>query len=540
MKRFILLLFLMGNIFTFANEISVIPKPREIKFLDNEAFEITRETKIIINDESLFSVANYLSTRFNKVAKFSMSVEKDLKKAKKQKGNIFLFLASDIDGKEAYQLVADKDRIEISASTSTGIFYGIQTLYQLLPVSIYAENKIGHEEWIVPGIKINDYPEFKWRGMHLDVSRHFFPKDYIKKFIDVLALHKFNRFHWHLTDDQGWRIEIKKYPKLTSVGAWRDSTLIGHYRAKPQVYDRKRYGGFYSQEDIKEIVEYATQHHITIVPEIEMPGHAQAAVTAYPEMGCTGKAPGVRTKWAISEHIYNPEDRTIQFLKNILEEVVDLFPGEYIHIGGDEAKKNQWENSETIQQLMSERGLKDMHEMQSWFIQQMDHYLASKGKKLIGWDEILEGGLAESAAVMSWRGEAGGIAAAKMKHNVVMASNKHTYFDYYQSEDKESEPLAIGGFLPLIRVFGFNPIPQELNADEGQYIMGAQGQLWTEYINNEKQLEYMAFPRACALSEVVWLNNPQRDYKDFIKRLKTHLARLNKMEVNYRLPDELK
>ena len=350
-----------------------------------------------------------------------------------------------------------------------------------------------------------------------------------------MALLKMNFFHWHLTEDQGWRIEIKKYPKLMSDAAYREETLIGHYNETPQQFDGQRYGGFYTQEDIAEIVAFASKHNITVIPEIEMPGHAQAAISAYPELGCTGEQVPVATKWGVFEHIYCPNEKTFSFLKDVLDEVMPLFPGEYIHIGGDEAPKTQWENCAHCQKLIKDLNLKDEHGLQSYFIKEMEAYINSKGKKIIGWDEILEGGLAPNATVMSWRGMQGGIDAAKQKHPVIMTPTSHAYFDYYQANHPD-EPLAIGGFLPLKKVYSFNPIPEELNTEEASYIWGAQGNIWTEYIKTEAQVEYMAFPRMLAMSEVVWSGaseNLELDYNEFLTRVEPFFERLDALRINH-------
>lgn len=523
----------------YSQEIHVIPKPTKSSRLNDQSFELSASSKIFYSTIEAKKEAEYLKSIIDPSTGFNLALTSN--KQNLQSGDIVLRISpEDKTNQEAYSLHTQNGIIEIKSSSSAGVFYGIQTLLQLFPPEIYSQNQIENIEWTIAAVNIEDDPVFNWRGMHLDVARHFRTVDFVKKYIDLLAYHKMNTFHWHLTEDQGWRIEIKKYPKLTEIGAWRDSTLIGRKGVKPEKYKVERYGGFYSQKEIKEIVKYASDRHITIVPEIEMPGHAQAAVTAYPEYGCTGAATGVWTTWGVSEHIFSPEEKTIEFIKDILDEVMELFPGEYIHIGGDEAVKTQWENSERIQQLRKERGLKDMHEMQSWFISQIDKYLTEKGRKLIGWDEILEGGLAEGAAVMSWRGEAGGIQAAKMGHKVVMASNNYTYLDHYQSKNRDKEPLAIGGFLPLEKVYYFNPIPNELTREEAQYIIGAQAQLWSEYIPSAEHMEYMAFPRMCALSDVVWSNSLTRDYTDFLKTLRIHLKRLDYLDVNYRVPDEFR
>jgi hexosaminidase len=365
----------------------------------------------------------------------------------------------------------------------------------------------------------------------LDVSRHFFTVDEVKKFIDIMSMYKFNTFHWHLTDDQGWRIEIKQFPKLTEIGAWRDSTVDNHYSTKPRTYTKERYGGFYTQEQIKEIVAYASSKYITVVPEIEMPGHSRAALAAYPEFGCTGKQQGVEGLWGVFDDIFCAKDETIFFLQKILDEVIDLFPGQYIHIGGDEAPKKRWQQCNACQNIISTYYLKDEHELQSYFIKKMDEYLTSKGKKLIGWDEILEGGLSQNAAVMSWRGFEGGIEAAKQEHYVVMSPGSHCYFDHYQG--KKNEPLAIGGYTPLEKVFSFKPIPADLEAKYHSYILGGQANLWTEYIADFKKLEYMTYPRAIALSQSLW-SNENTDYNTFKSvLLNKHFSILQNKNVNF-------
>ncbi|TLX71789.1 beta-N-acetylhexosaminidase [Labilibacter sediminis] len=520
-----------------AQDLSLIPYPQQVEIGKGKAFEINNKTRISYTKECK-SEAKYLQNELQESTGFTLPLIQG--SSRSRSGDIYLSVQTNSKGgKETYALISNKDHVTISAANSNGIFYGIQTLLQLLPSEVYASS-VQHVKWMVPAVHIKDKPVFAWRGMHLDVARHFYSVDFVKRFIDILAYHKMNTFHWHLTEDQGWRIEIKKYPKLTEIGAWRDSTLIGHMRDRPHKFKYEKEGGYYTQEEIKEVVQYAQERHVTIVPEIEMPGHAQAAVAAYPEYGCTGTSPGVRPYWGISKDIFSPEEKTINFLKDVLDEVLTLFPGEYIHIGGDEAHKNQWEESERYLQLMKERGLQDMHEMQSWFISQIDDYLTSKGRKLIGWDEILEGGLAEGAAVMSWRGEKGAIKAAKMGHKAVMAPSKLTYFNRYQSRNKESEPLAHGHFLPLETVFNFNPIPDTLTHKEAKFIIGAQGQLWSEYIATPDYMEYMALPRLCALSEVTWSKKGEREYQEFLKALKIHLKRLDEMKINYRLPDELR
>jgi len=440
-------------------------------------------------------------------------------------------------GAEGYRLDVASAGIVVRAATAAGAFYALETLKQLLPPAIYRVAPIANVRWRAAAVHIEDAPRFEWRGAHLDAARHFMPKEFVKKYIDMLAQHKLNRFHWHLTEDQGWRIEIKKYPRLTDVGSCREQTLVGSVVGDPakRVFDGKMHCGFYTQDDVREIVAYAAERFITVVPEIEMPGHSQAAVSAYPQLSSKPDTnPGVLQVWGVSEFILNPETSTIAFMQDVLTEVLALFPGPYIHIGGDEAVKTQWKNSPKIQQRIRDLGLKDEHELQSWFIRQMDVFLTQHGRRLVGWDEILEGGLAENATVMSWRGMAGGIAAAKAGHDVVMAPGSHTYFDHYQSLNKKSEPLAIGGFLPMDTVYSFEPVPVELTAAEAKHILGAQAQVWTEYIQTPKDVEYMLFPRLSALAEALWSAKSRRNYADFLSRMDTHERRLQAMDINYR------
>lgn len=416
------------------------------------------------------------------------------------------------------------EKITISFSSDASCFYAVNSMLQLL------EKQEGG--YYVKKSFVSDQPKFEWRGLHLDVSRHFFSVEEVKRYIDLMAFYKFNTFHWHLTDDQGWRIEIKKYPKLTEIGAWRDSTVNQHYNTNPRTYNKERYGGFYTQDEIREVVKYAQKKYITIVPEIEMPGHARAALAAYPEMSCTGKQNGVEGLWGVFDDIYCSKAESIQFQKDILEEILQLFPSEYIHIGGDEAPKTRWKECANCQKVIKDNNLKDEHELQSHFIRQIDAYLTSKGRKLIGWDEILEGGLSPNAAVMSWRGFEGGVEAAKLGHFVVMSPGSHCYFDHYQSKHPD-EPLAIGGFTPLEKVYGFNPVADGMNAQEAGFVLGGQANLWTEYIPDFKQVEYMVYPRALALSQTLWSQN-KPGYTDFKKTLQQyHLPLLKKMGVHY-------
>lgn len=519
---FLLLLTISFNVKAQDLELNLIPKPQSIE-LKKGTFKIDQNTTLYF--ESEFEIAgNFLNDFLQNGAGFQ------LKKTSEKEANI-VFVKDVSQPSEGYFLDISDSKISIKASDASGAFYAVQTLRQLLPSPLTPKGGTV----ALPQLNISDYPKFPYRGMHLDCARHFFDKEFVKKYIANLALLKMNYFHWHLTDDQGWRIEIKKYPELTSKGAFREETLIGHYNDTPQKFDGKRYGGFYTQEDIKEVVAFAKKHRVTIIPEIEMPGHAQAAISAYPELGCSGEQIPVATTWGVFEDIFCPKEQTFIFLENVLSEVIPLFTGEYIHIGGDEAPKIQWKNCTHCQQLIKDLNLKDEHGLQSYFIQRIEKFVNSKGKKIIGWDEILEGGLAPNATVMSWRGMQGGIDAAKQKHDVIMTPTSHSYFDYYQS-DKADEPLAIGGFLPLKKVYSFNPIPKELNAEEAKFILGAQANLWTEYIPTEQQVEYMVFPRILAMSEVTWngpTNNLEKDYSDFVARVENFMPRLDALNINY-------
>lgn len=448
-----------------------------------------------------------------------------------QSGAITFTKDSTIQHKEGYTLDVSPEGIEIRAQSNVGAFYAVQTLRQLLPVLSH-NNPIPPQRIAIPCLHIDDAPRFSYRGMHLDVARHFFPPAFIKKYIDALALLKINTFHWHLTDDQGWRIEIKKYPKLQEVSAYRDQTLIGHYNDRPQQFDGQRYGGYYTQEEIKDIVAYAQSRHITIIPEIEMPGHSQAAIAAYPELSCQGSKTAVAQKWGVFETIYCTKETTFDFLEDVLDEVIALFPSRYIHIGGDEVPKTQWRHCTTCQKRIKKLGLKDEQALQSYFIKRVEKYLNSKGRDVIGWDEILDGGLAPNATVMSWRGTAGAVEAAKQHHHVIMTPTSHCYFDYYQSEDK-GEPLAIGGYLPLKKVYAFNPVPEVLSEQESKYVLGAQGNVWTEYMTNSGQVEYMVFPRILAMSEVLWSPENHKDYGEFVKRVERFYKRLDTLNYNH-------
>jgi hexosaminidase len=439
-------------------------------------------------------------------------------------------------GREGYRLVATPASVAIEAADAAGLFYGAQTLRQLLPVEIFARRAQSGLSWDIPCVEIEDRPRFAWRGLHLDVGRHLFSKEEVKKYIELMALHKLNTFHWHLTDDQGWRMEVLKHPRLTDAGAWRkESPLPGNRNSG----DRERYGGYFTQEEIREIVQYATDRHITVVPEIEMPGHSLSVLTAYPELACTAGPFEVGTRWGVfADVLCAGNDKSLELMEDVLTEAMALFPSPFIHIGGDECPKDRWKKCEKCQARMKKEGLADEHALQSYFIRRIEKFLNAHGRRLIGWDEILEGGLAPNAAVMSWRGESGGITAANAGHDVVMSPSSHCYLDFYQSENKGAEPEAIGGFLPLKKVYSYDPVPAQLAEDKRSHVLGVQGNVWTEYIGNFQKVEFMAYPRGCALAEVAWSPAGARDYAGFLERLRRHLGRLDGLEVNYRRLDE--
>lgn len=507
----------------------ILPKPQAQNILKDHV-SINSKTSIYTNSD-FKNTTQFLIDYITNGSTININQTSNIDDA-----NIVFKQDNTIENNEAYTLDINNNKIVVSAKTEQGAFYGFQTLRQLLPVS-FENGSYKEKEVKIANTHIKDKPQFSYRGMHLDVARHFFNVDEVKKYIDYLALLKFNTFHWHLTEDQGWRIEIKKYPKLTEIGGFREETLIGHYSTEPQKFDGKKYGGFYTQDDIKEVVKYASERAITVIPEIEMPGHSLAALSAYPEYGCVGGSYKAATKWGVFDDIYCTQESTFLFLQDILDEVMALFPSKYIHIGGDEAPKVRWEHCERCQARIKSEGLKDEHELQSYFITRIEKYLNGKGRQIIGWDEILEGGLAPNATVMSWRGDKGAIEAAKAHHDVILTPNTHVYFDHYQSEDKENEPLAIGGFLPLEKVYAFNPISKELTDEESKYVLGAQANIWTEYMPTFSQVEYMFFPRAVALSEVLWTSE-QLNYNNFLERLDNFEERLNALNINYRKRDK--
>jgi hexosaminidase len=512
-----------------ANEYHIVPKPVQLDAREGR-FTFRNDTRIFLADSSpeLEKVGLYLA----ELLRPSTGLPLELTAEGGADNAVVLTLDEAVANPEGYVLSVTPEYIQIKAAQPAGAFYGVQTLRQLLPPEVNRTEKAEGVTWSAPCVEIADHPRFAYRGMHLDVARHFFPVEFVKRYIDLLAMNKMNRFHWHLTEDQGWRIEIKKYPKLQEIAAFRKETVIGHNNDQPRRFDGQRYGGYYTHEEVREVVAYARDRFVTVIPEIEMPGHSQAALAAYPELACTEGPFEVATHWGIFEDVYCPTETTFKFLEDVLMEVMELFPSEYIHIGGDECPKKRWEESAYVQDLMKREGLKDEHEVQSYFIQRMEKFLNSHGRNIIGWDEILEGGLAPNATVMSWRGTEGGIAAAKQRHDVIMTPTNYCYFDYYQSKAPD-EPLAIGGFLPLDSVYSFEPVPAVLTAEEAKHILGAQANLWTEYIKTPEYAEYMAYPRGIALAEVAWSPKESRDFEDFKGRLVKYLKHWDVLRVNY-------
>lgn len=519
-----------------AQSIQVIPQPVSVK-AQNGTFTLKADTRVFFqkNNPDWEMAARYLLGVVQPATGFALTAQplSNPLTTQPRPNSIFLVQDASVTSEEGYTLTVEPTAVVIRAASATGAFYGVQTLRQLFPAALYSDKKATKTEWKAPCCVIEDAPRFAYRGLHLDVGRHFFPVDFIKRYIDLLAAHKLNRFHWHLTEDQGWRIEIKKYPKLQTVAACRKETLIGHYNDQPWKFDGKEYCGFYTQAEVKEVVEYARQRFVTIVPEIEMPGHALAALAAYPELGCTGGPYATAPRWSVFDDVFCAgNDKVFEFLDNVLGEVSALFPGTYIHIGGDECPKKRWEACTKCQRRIKTEKLKDEHELQSYFIKRIEKVLTKYNKKLIGWDEILEGGLAPSATVMSWRGTEGGIAAAKARHDAIMTPGSHLYFDHYQA-DPANEPLAIGGLTTIERTYSYEPIPDVLDEKAAKHILGAQGNVWTEYMADPDYVEYMAYPRACALAEVVWTPKAQKNWPNFAERLKTHFKRLDALEVNY-------
>ncbi|MBI9037961.1 MAG: family 20 glycosylhydrolase [Bacteroidales bacterium] len=523
------------------HQINIIPCPDRMSVWEGEfEFELNSETAILTEDGNaeMQKLGEYLAKIINNATDFNISVS-DISEAKSI-DNVMILSSNLSDNKlgdEGYKLQVDLTKITIQSNEPSGVFYGIQSLLQLLPNEVLdKKNEEQGIDWKIPCLRIYDKPQYSYRGMHLDVSRHFFPKEFIKKFIDLMAMYKMNVFHWHLTDDNGWRIEIKKYPELTDICAWRvdheDQAWRNRELGKPG--EKATYGGFYTQEDIKEIIEFAKERNIEIIPEIEMPGHSSEIFAAFPELSCRGKKMEVQTGsyWPNIDVLCAGNEKTFEFLENVLSEVAELFPSDYIHIGGDEVDKTRWKACKKCQKRIKDEGLQNEEELQSYFIKRIEKFLNSKNKKLIGWDEILDGGLAPEATVMSWRGLDGGIEAAQQGHDVIMTPTSHCYFDYYQA-DPNFQPKAIGGLTSLKKVYSFDPTPPVLNDEEQKHILGVQGNIWTEYISTLEHAEYMAFPRMIALAEVAWTPKKRQNWERFIKRLNNHFKRLEKLNVNY-------
>ena len=527
-KKIILLITLITPVVLQAQQqSSIIPQPVDVK-MNEGFFLIDNKTSVNFKAEqtAVKPAVDFFVSMIKQLSGVSLQVNKPSGKT------IELILDKNASiNEEGYQLMVNKSTIVIKANSYGGIFYGLESVLQTLPqVRTNAALK-------VPCMQVNDYPRFKWRGMHLDVSRHFFSAEMVKEYIDLMATYKMNTFHWHLVDDQGWRIEIKKYPKLTETGAWRVDQTDKIWGARPQAQpgEEATYGGYYTQEQVKEIVAYAKARNVTIVPEIEMPGHVASAIASYPQLSCNQlpQLPMTGGNYTnMSSNYCAGNDEVFGFLQDVLTEVIALFPSTYIHIGGDEVDKGPWKQCSKCQARMKKEGLKNEEELQSYFVKRIEKFIVSKKRKMIGWDEILEGGLAPEATVMSWRGESGGIQAAKMNHNVVMTPGTPCYFDHYQA-GPEGEPLAIGGFNTLKKVYDYEPIPKELNAEEAKYVLGAQANLWTEFISTTEQVEYMVLPRMLALAETVWSPAANKNWASFNERLKVQFKAFDQKGLHY-------
>ncbi|WP_282038097.1 family 20 glycosylhydrolase [Saccharicrinis aurantiacus] len=498
-----------------ADELALVPLPNHIK-ITNGSFQ-HQSIKLIIEDNTLSEASQ---------KHYIAGIERYFTLNDNANAQLVLQFKSKLQP-EAYELDINKNNIVIAASTNEGFIYGLVSLFQL--ADQYSSQNAG-----LPCLLIKDAPQYSWRGMHLDVCRHFFDVDFIKKMLNGMALNKLNTFHWHLTDDQGWRIEIKKYPELTEKGAWREETVIGHMAEHPLRFDGEKHGGFYTQEQIKEVIAYASALGITVVPEIEMPGHAVAAARAFPELTCTGK-PLPFNEWGVSDDVFCAgNEKTFHFLQDVLDEVIELFPSEYIHVGGDECPKTKWEQCKKCQARMQAEGLNDEMELQSYFIKRMEKYISSKGKKLIGWDEILEGGLAEGATVMSWQGVSGGIEAATHGHDVIISPNDDVYLNFYQSP--YNEPTAIAGLITMESLYHWSPMPEGLDAKYQHHVLGAQGNVWTEYMKTEADVEYMVYPRLVAIAEILWTEDSLQNFQDFTRRMNYQYKRLDNLGMRYRVP----
>lgn len=505
---------------TLQAQVNIIPQPNEVISTKKGTFNLNERTLLVYQQSNLSKSARFLNSYLEQF--YGIKLTEGQRKSGKP---VVLALKSTADkATGAYELEVREDGIFVSAGSEEGIFYGVQSLIQLLGTTMNGKNIN------LPYVHVKDKPRFAYRGALLDVTRYFFPVSYVKKYIDFLAQHKMNNFHWHLTDDQGWRIEIKKYPKLTEVGSIRNGTIIGRLPGTGNT--NVPHGGFYTQEEIKEVVQYAADRYINVIPEIEMPGHASAALAGYPNLGCTGGPYKVKETWGVFDDVFCAgNDETFDFLQGVIDEVITLFPGKYIHMGGDECPKTSWKKCPKCRDRMKKLGLKDEHQLQSYFVQRMEKYINTKGKSIIGWDEILEGGLAENATVMSWRGEKGGIEAANLNHDVIMTPYEYVYLDYSQTSKEDS--LTMGGLVTVEKVYSYEPVPAGLPESAHKHILGAQANVWTEYISNVPKLEYMIFPRMTALSEVLWSSKEKRNWTSFQQRLKTQFERYQLWKVNY-------
>ena len=499
----------------------IIPLPQEIVTSQVNPFILKSGVKILYpeGNEKMQRNAQFLADYLKTATGKDFSIEAGTE----GKNAIVLALGSEVENPESYQLKVTDQGVTITAPTEAGVFYGIQTLRKSLPIALGADVAL-------PAVEIKDAPRFGYRGAHFDVSRHFFTIDEVKTYIDMLALHNMNRLHWHITDDQGWRLEIKKYPKLTEIGSQRSGTVIGRNSGE---YDNTPYGGFYTQEQAKEIVDYAAERYITVVPEIDLPGHMLAALAAYPELGCTGGPYEVCQMWGVFPEVFCPgNEKTFEFWEGVLDEVAELFPGEIIHIGGDECPRDAWKKCKKCQARMKQEKMKDEGELQNYTVHRIEAYLKEKGKRILGWDEILEGDVSKTAIVMSWRGKTGGIKGAKRGNEVVMVPNDYAYFDYYQSKDIAKEPFSIGGFVDVAKVYSLDPT-EGLTAEEGKKIIGVQANLWTEYITTFSHAQYMLLPRMAALAEVAWTPQEAREYSNFLNRAKLLTQRYEALGYNF-------
>ena len=512
------------------SEIAVIPKPAKLQ-LEKGSFEFDKNTQFVIENASQKEFFTVLTDKFKNVSSWDLDVVE-----KAPKDNFVQLIVDENLEDEGYKLVVNSNNVTISSKGKAGFIYGIETLRQLLPVNIESSKAVSNIDWIIPNLTIDDQPRYKYRGLMLDVSRHFFEIDYLKKTIDRLAMLKMNVLHLHLVDDQGWRIEIKKYPKLTEVGAWRVDQEDKHWdgRRTTSADEKGTYGGFYTQEELKDLVAYAATKGIEIIPEIEMPAHVSSAIAAYPELSCHEIPIGVPSGgvWPITDIYCAGKEHTFEFLEDVLKEVMEIFPSKYIHVGGDEATKTNWKVCTDCKKRMKSEKLKNVEELQSYFIKRMERFINANGKRLIGWDEILEGGIAPEATVMSWRGTKGGVEAAKEGHDVIMTPGSHCYFDHYQGPQNQ-EPLAWGGYTPLSKVYTFDPVVETMTESEAKHVLGGQANLWSEQIKTTEHSEYMIFPRLAALSETLWSTKESRNWEDFSSRIETMFKRFDYLDINY-------